>query len=157
MFPHDEYPRLSSSTPIRVALGSFVAGLIGASLGATQGGQTAQLRFRAEHAHKMPDSTAGWYLYHKSKNYHTMQGGVREAFRMGFRTSFWSFIALSLESTVDNCRGAKDMFSTIIASLTVAGAFSVWRKSCLGGDEMIASFGSPISCLPLLDTCTPLS
>lgn len=128
-FPQDSNPRLSMVTPARVGLGSSVAGLIGFSLGATQGGQSAQLRFRAEHAHKMPDSTTGWYLYHKTKNYHAMQGGVREGIRMGLRTGFWSFIALSLESTVDRCRGASDMFSTITASLTVAGAFSLWRKS----------------------------
>ena len=88
----------------------------------------AQLRFRAEHAHKMPDTTAGWYLYHKSKNYHAMQGGIREGFRMGFKTGIWSLVALSLESTVDRYRGSSDMFSTVIATLTVAGAFSLWRK-----------------------------
>lgn len=124
----DSHPRLSMATPARIALGSAVAGLIGFSLGATQGGQAAQLRFRAEHAHKMPDSTTGWYLYHKTKNYHAMQGGIREGMRMGARTGFWSFMALSLESTVDRFRGASDMFSTIIASLSVAGGFSLWRK-----------------------------
>jgi hypothetical protein len=93
-----------------------------------QGGQMAQLRFRAEHAHKMPDTTTGWYFYHKSKNYHAMQGGIREGFRMGAKTSFWSFVALGLESTVDRYRGRSDMFSTTVATLTVAGAFSLWRK-----------------------------
>lgn len=127
-FPLDSHPRLSMATSARVTLGSAAASLIGFSLGATQGGQMAQLRFRAEHAHKMPDSTTGWYLYHKTKNYHAMQGGIREGLRMGARTGFWSFMALSLESTVDRCRGASDMFSTIIASLSVAGAFSLWRK-----------------------------
>lgn len=126
-FPHDSHPRLSLVSPTRITAGSVVSALIGFSLGATQGGNTAQLRFRAEHAHKMPDSTAGWYLYHKTKNYHAMQGGIREGFKMAARTGFWSCMALSLESTVDRCRGATDMFSTIIASLTVAGAFSIWR------------------------------
>lgn len=127
-FPQDVHPRLSTVTPLRVTMGSIVAGIIGLSLGVTKGGQTAQLRFRAEHAHKMPDSTTGWYLYHKTKNYHAMQGGIREGIKMGARTGFWSFMALSLESTVDRCRGASDMFSTIIASLTVAGAFSVLSR-----------------------------
>jgi hypothetical protein len=76
----------------------------------------------------MPDTTTGWYLYHKSKNYHAMQGGIREGFRMGARTGLWSFMALFLESTVDRCRGSSDMFSTMVATLTVAGGFSVWRK-----------------------------
>ncbi|RDA83897.1 hypothetical protein CP532_3368, partial [Ophiocordyceps camponoti-leonardi (nom. inval.)] len=117
--------RLSMATPTRLLFGSLSSGFVGFSLGAMQGGQMAQLRFRAEHAHKMPDSTTGWYLYHKSKNYHAMQGGIREGLRMGVKTSFWTFLALGLESTVDGCRGASDMFSTMIATLTVAGTFSL--------------------------------
>lgn len=120
--------RLSMPTPLRLLLGSGLSGIVGFSLGAVQGGQMAQLRFRAEHAHKMPDTTAGWYLYHKSKNYHAMKGGIREGVRMGAKTSFWSFMALGLESTVDRCRGSTDMLSTIVAALTVAGAFSLWRE-----------------------------
>lgn len=124
----DPHPRLSLTTSTRLVLGAVSAGVIGFSLGALHGGQTAQLRFRAEHAHKMPDTTAGWYLYHKSKNYHVMHGGIREGFRMGAKTSFWSLVALGLESTVDQCRGDSDMFSTAVATLTVAGAFSLWSE-----------------------------
>ncbi|KAF5655607.1 hypothetical protein F25303_541 [Fusarium sp. NRRL 25303] len=127
-FPQDTNPRLSIATPVRLMLGTISSAVVGFSLGATQGGQMAQLRFRAEHAHKMPDTTTGWYFYHKSKNYHAMQGGIREGFRMGLKTGFWSFLALSLESTVDRYRGASDMFSTTIATLTVAGAFSLWQR-----------------------------
>ncbi|KAF4467689.1 tim17 Tim22 Tim23 Pmp24 family domain-containing [Fusarium albosuccineum] len=131
-FPQDAFPRLSVPTSTRLMLGTVSSALVGFSLGATQGGQMAQLRFRAEHAHKMPDTTTGWYFYHKSKNYHAMQGGIREGFRMGFKTGFWSLMALSLESTVDRYRGASDMFSTTIATLTVAGAFSIWpnKRRC---------------------------
>lgn len=129
-FPTETHPRLSIATPTRLLLGSVSSGVIGFTLGAMQGGQMAQLRFRAEHAHKMPDTTTGWYFYHKSKNYHAMQGGIREGFRMGAKTGFWSFVALSLESTVDRYRQSSDMFSTIVATLTVAGGFSLWRE-CL--------------------------
>lgn len=127
-FPAEPHPRLAMMTPSRLLLGSVASSFVGFSLGAVQGGQMAQLRFRAEHAHKMPDTTAGWYLYHKSKNYHAMQGGIREGFRMGLKTGFWSLMALSLESTVDRYRGSSDMFSTVVATLTVAGAFSLWRE-----------------------------
>lgn len=127
-FPAEPHPRLAIMTPSRLLLGSVASSFVGFSLGAVQGGQMAQLRFRAEHAHKMPDTTAGWYLYHKSKNYHAMQGGIREGFRMGLKTGFWSLMALSLESTVDRYRGSSDMFSTVVATLTVAGAFSLWRE-----------------------------
>ncbi|KAF5546502.1 hypothetical protein FMEXI_5524 [Fusarium mexicanum] len=135
-FPQDTNPRLSIATPVRLMLGTISSAVVGFSLGATQGGQMAQLRFRAEHAHKMPDTTTGWYFYHKSKNYHAMQGGIREGFRMGLKTGFWSFLALSLESTVDRYRGASDMFSTTIATLTVAGAFSLWHLGLTKGNRV---------------------
>ncbi|KAG5918061.1 hypothetical protein E4U42_007010 [Claviceps africana] len=137
----DPSPRLSIPTPARVLLGSASSGLIGFTLGAMQGGQMAQLRFRAEHAHKMPDTTTGWYFYHKSKNYHAMHGGIREGFRMAAKTSFWSFIALGLESTVDRYRGCSDMFSTTVATLTVAGAFSLWHGFSLSTAGRTAKLG----------------
>ncbi|EXU98722.1 hypothetical protein X797_008197 [Metarhizium robertsii] len=140
-FPSDPYPRLSISTPARILLGTVSSGVIGFTLGAMQGGQMAQLRFRAEHAHKMPDTTTGWYLYHKSKNYHAMQGGIREGFRMGAKTSFWSFVALGLESTVDRYRGSSDMFSTTMATLTVAGAFSLCHRFSLSTAGRTAKLG----------------
>ncbi|KAJ6785226.1 hypothetical protein PWT90_02960 [Aphanocladium album] len=119
--------RLSMLAPTRLLLGSMASTMIGFMLGGFQGGQMAQLRFRAEHAHKMPDTTTGWYFYHKSKNYHAMQGGIREGFRMGAKTGFWSFAALSLETTVDRMRGCSDMLSTIVATVSVAGMFSLTR------------------------------
>lgn len=128
MFTADPYPRLSIATPTRLLLGSISSGIVGFTLGAMQGGQMAQLRFRAEHAHKMPDTTTGWYFYHKSKNYHAMQGGIREGFRMSAKTGFWSFVALGLESTVDRYRGCSDMLSTMVATLSVAGMFSLTRE-----------------------------
>ncbi|RCI10882.1 hypothetical protein L249_5207 [Ophiocordyceps polyrhachis-furcata BCC 54312] len=133
--------RLSMATPTRLLFGSLSSGFVGFTLGAVQGGQMAQLRFRAEHAHKMPDSTTGWYLYHKSKNYHAMQGGIREGLRMAVKTSFWTFLALGLESTVDSCRGASDMFSTVIATLTVAGTFSLGHKLTLSTTARTARLG----------------
>ncbi|PNP38849.1 hypothetical protein TGAMA5MH_09073 [Trichoderma gamsii] len=140
-FPAEPHPRLAIITPSRLLLGSVASSFVGFSLGAVQGGQMAQLRFRAEHAHKMPDTTAGWYLYHKSKNYHAMQGGIREGFRMGLKTGFWSLMALSLESTVDRYRGSSDMFSTVVATLTVAGAFSLWHRFSLSTAARTAKYG----------------
>ncbi|KAK5987031.1 hypothetical protein PT974_11147 [Cladobotryum mycophilum] len=140
-FPAESHPRLSTMTPTRLLLGSVASGIVGFSLGSVQGGQMAQLRFRAEHAHKMPDTTAGWYLYHKTKNYHAMNGGIREGFRMGTKTSFWSLVALSLESTVDRYRGSSDMFSTVVATLTVAGAFSLWHRFSLSTAARTAKYG----------------
>lgn len=132
--------RLSMLAPSRLLMGSTASGMIGFMLGAFQGGQMAQLRFRAEHAHKMPDTTTGWYFYHKSKNYHAMQGGIREGFRMGAKTGFWSFAALALETTVDRMRGCSDMLSTMVATVSVAGMFSLTRKCFLFDVSLLLVF-----------------
>ncbi|KAJ0167302.1 hypothetical protein CTA2_3320 [Colletotrichum tanaceti] len=133
--------RLSIPTPARIPLAGMLGFGIGATLGLAHGGRTAQLRFRAEHAHKMPTTTTGWYLYHKSKNYHAMQGGLREGIRMGSRLSFWTLLAFSLETTVDRYRGKTDLLSTILASLTVAGSFSLWNRFSLPTAARTARYG----------------
>ncbi|KAK2778811.1 hypothetical protein CKAH01_11585 [Colletotrichum kahawae] len=133
--------RLSIPTPARIPLAGMVGFGIGTALGIAQGGQTASLRFRAEHAHKMPTTTTGWYLYHKSKNYHTVYGGFREGLRMGARLSFWTIMAFGLESTVDRYRGSTDLISTVLASLTVAGAFSLVNRFSLPTAARTARYG----------------
>ncbi|KAG6169671.1 hypothetical protein E4U24_003624 [Claviceps purpurea] len=138
---HDPSIRLSTPVSSRLALGFVSSGTVGFVLGALHGGQTAQLRFRAEHAHKMPDTTTGWYLYHKSKNYHAMRGGISEGFRMAARTSLWTIMALGLESSVDRYRGCSDMFSTTVATLTVAGAFSLWHRFSMSSLSRTAKMG----------------
>ncbi|KAG5958673.1 hypothetical protein E4U58_005305 [Claviceps cyperi] len=138
---HDPSIRLSTPVSSRLILGFVSSGTVGFVLGALHGGQIAQLRFRAEHAHKMPDTTTGWYFYHKSKNYHAMRGGISEGFRMAARTSLWTIMALGLESSVDRCRGCSDMFSTTVATLTVAGAFSLWHRFSMSSLSRTAKMG----------------
>jgi hypothetical protein len=116
------------STPSRLALTALGSFSIGMALGAAHGGKTAQLRFRAEHAHKMPTTTTDWYFYHRSKNYHAAYGGLKEGFKMGSKLSFWAVSMIWLEHTVDRYRGKSDLLSTVIASLTVSGGFSLWSK-----------------------------
>lgn len=106
-----------------VASLSFVAGM---ALGLSHGSQTTGLRFRAENAHRLPTTPTGWYLYHKSKNYNMALGGVKEGFKMGAKVSFWTAAFFSVEEIFDRYRGTKDFVNTVIASLSVAGGFSLW-------------------------------
>jgi len=102
---------------------SFVSGM---ALGISHGSQTAGLRFRAENAHRLPTTPTGWYLYHKSKNYHMALGGVKEGMKMGAKVSFWTAGFFSIEEMFDRYRGTKDFVNTVIASLSIAGGFSLW-------------------------------
>ncbi|KKA30186.1 hypothetical protein TD95_001177 [Thielaviopsis punctulata] len=122
-----DHPRLNLPTDLRLLLTSTSAFLSGALLGMAHGGRTAQLRFRAEHAHKMPQTVTGWYLYHKSKNYHAAQGALREGARMGARVGFWTGLVVLVESVVDGYRGRRDGGSTAVAGTAVAGVFSLYH------------------------------
>jgi len=118
--------RLSIPDFVRIPAASALSFAAGMSLGLAHGSKMAGLRFRAEHAHKLPQTTTGWYLYHKSKNYHLAYGGIREGLRMGARVSFWTTAMFSIEALFDNYRGSMDFCNTVLGCVTVAGAFSLW-------------------------------
>ena len=121
--------RLSLYFPFRVtvaAAGGFFSGML---LGLSHGSQLAGLRFRAENAHRLPTSMTGWYMYHKSKNYHVMFGGGREGLKMGAKMGFWAGTFFTVEEAVDLVRGgSQDFLSSVVAGLSVAGGFSAWSK-----------------------------
>ena len=121
--------RLSIPFPLRITLGGFMGFLGGASIGAAHGGKMAGMRFRAEHAHIFPTTTPGWYLYHKSKNYHAMLGAVKQGLKVGGKISIWATGFLAIEETVDRWRGDRDFMSTVVAGLSVAGGFSFWSMT----------------------------
>lgn len=128
----DEYwrqSRLSLPDIVRIPLAAMASFTVGMGLGIAHGSTMAGMRFRAEHAHKLPTSTTGWYLYHKSKNYNVAVGGIREGLRMGAKVSVWTTAMFGIETLFDHYRGTKDVANTVVACVTVAGGFSLWSKS----------------------------
>jgi len=120
--------RLNIPAPLRIPMATGAAFLIGMGLGTAHGSKMAGLRFRAEHAHKLPTTTTGWWMYHKSKNYHSAYGGLKEGMRMGFKVSFWTVAMFSIEHMFDTYRGTADLLNTVTACVTVAGGFSLWSE-----------------------------
>ncbi|KAK3395734.1 hypothetical protein B0T20DRAFT_44321 [Sordaria brevicollis] len=123
--------RLSIPDAVRIPLASSTALLIGFTLGFSQGMKTAGMRFRAEHAHKLPTTKMGWYFYHKSKNYSSIWGGAKEGARMGAKICFWTTAMFGIEHMFDSYRGTADVFNTVTACVTVSGAFSLWNRFSL--------------------------
>ncbi len=140
--PRINQNRLSLPFKIRLSVATTGAFFTGMFLGLSHGSQTAGLRFRAENSHRFPNSSTGWYLYHKSKNYHMMLGGVKEGLKLGSKVAFWAGGFFVVEEAVDRVRGGKrDFVSTVVAGLSVAGGFSAWSKSnitscALGASEV---------------------
>lgn len=121
--------RLSIPSPVRITYGVLGATFTGMFLGLSHGSKSAALRFRAENAHRFPTTQKGWYLYHKSKNYHSMLGGIKDGLKMAGKLSFLAGSFFCAEVAVDIARGGnKDFASTTIAGSTVAGGFSAWSK-----------------------------
>ncbi|KAI1177293.1 hypothetical protein F4777DRAFT_211005 [Nemania sp. FL0916] len=120
--------RLSIPPLLRIPAAAITAFGIGMTLGLAHGSKMAGLRFRAEHAHRLPTTTTGWYLYHKSKNYHVAFGGVREGLKLGAKLGVLSTALFCAENLFDVYRGTQDLLSTVMASLAVAGGFSLWNR-----------------------------
>ena len=146
--------------PILVAVGGTAGGLLGLIHGANETG----LRFRAENAHRLPTTQTGWYLYHKSKNYVAMLGGIKEGVRMAGRQTFWIGVFVGSEEGVDRARGAvsriwsgmrendhgevegasKDFVSTVFAGLGTAGLFSAWHRFPIPTAARLAKTGAKV-------------
>ncbi len=137
--------RLSLPPPVRIPAAALTAFSVGMTLGLSYGSKMAGLRFRAEHAHRLPTTTTGWYLYHKSKNYHLALGGLKEGIKVGSRLAILSTAMFCAENLFDVYRGTKDMFNTTGAALAVAGGFSLW--SMVAQSPVMLS--PPFSCIPL--------
>jgi hypothetical protein len=141
--------RLSLPAALRIPLATGMSFILGWSLGTAQGSKMAGLRFRAEHAHKLPDSTTGWYMYHRSKNYHVATAGLVEGMKMGMRVSFWTTTMLGIEHMFDTYRGTADVLNTLTSCVTVAGGFSLWSKEtfhdfgCYHADIVSPQIDSP--------------
>lgn len=120
--------RFSMPFVFRLPIATSISFFVGMGLGISHGSQVTGLRFRAENAHRLPTTPTGWYLYHKSKNYQMAYGGVMEGLKMGAKVSIWTAGFFSIEDMFDRYRGTKDFINTIVASLSVAGALSLWSN-----------------------------
>ena len=145
--------RLSIPFGARLPIATSLSFISGMALGITHGSQEAGLRFRAENAHRLPQTTTGWYLYHKTKNYRMALGGVKEGMKMGAKLSFWVAGFFGIEEIFDQWRGRKDFVNTTIASLAVAGVFSLYSISLSIGPRSSQTTTNCSRWVPLDHSC----
>ena len=118
--------RLSMSTSARITCGIIGGALTGLFLGLSRGSTMAGMVFRAENAHRFPTTQKGWYLYHKSKNYHAMIGGLKDGMKVSRQLGFLAGCFFCTEAAVDAARGNKDFASTAVAGSILGCGFSVY-------------------------------
>jgi hypothetical protein len=114
----------------RLGMSLVISFMAGSFLGITHGIRTTRLRFQAENAHRLPTTPTGWYLYHKSKNYITMLGGLKEGGKMGAKVAGGVGIYVMCEEGIDRLRGRRDAGSSVVAGGAVAGGWCLWSE-CL--------------------------
>lgn len=131
-------PRFNIKLGPHGGLATIVAFSTGLALGASHGTTRAALRFRAENAHRFPTDSAGWYQYHKSKNYVSMIGGLKDGMKLGTKLSVGVAGFCLLEEVINQARpGNRDFLSTVTAGLTFSGLYSLigvyfCNKTCVG-------------------------
>lgn len=125
VFDNNNPPRLGTDVGIRLPLSAMAAFASGMALGASHGSTKAAFRFRAENAHRFPTNPTGWYQYHKSKNYASMVGGLKEGTKLGLKVGIGAVAFCIFEETVDHARGNRDFLSTVTAGLSFSGVYSL--------------------------------
>ncbi|KAF2217388.1 hypothetical protein CERZMDRAFT_31636 [Cercospora zeae-maydis SCOH1-5] len=121
--------RLSLPLHSRLPLSTAIASMTGLILGLAKGIQDTNFRFRAENAHRLPTTQQGWFLYHKSKNYNMMLGGIKEGTRQSFKFAAWTGLFFLLEEGEEEIvRDSTDCVSSMLAGLGTAGMFSAWNR-----------------------------
>ncbi|WEW58925.1 hypothetical protein PRK78_004393 [Emydomyces testavorans] len=139
-------PQLGLKLGSHGALATTVAFGTGLALGFSHGSTKAAFRFRAENAHRFPTSAAGWYQYHKSKNYVSMLGGLKDGFKLGAKLSVGVMGFCFLEEIVNQARpGHRDFLSTVTAGLTFSGIYSLLARHDVYTAARTAKLGLKLS------------
>ncbi|KAF2168570.1 hypothetical protein M409DRAFT_36327 [Zasmidium cellare ATCC 36951] len=111
-------------------------------LGLAKGSQDSGLRFQAENAHRLPTTQTGWFLYHKSKNYNMMLGGIVEGMKQAGKFGLWAGCFFVLEEGIDRGRAAG--VRIMLAGLGSAGIFSAWNRLPLPTVARTAKMGAKV-------------
>ncbi|KAL4741271.1 hypothetical protein BDV11DRAFT_183202 [Aspergillus similis] len=128
-FESEAPPRLGMEIGQRLPLTTLSAFSAGLAIGATHGSKKAAYRFRAENAHRFPTTPTGWFQYHKTKNYISIVGGVKEGMKMGFKLGAGALAFCLFEETVDYARhDQRDFISTVTAGLSFSGIYSLLAR-----------------------------
>jgi hypothetical protein len=125
----DHHNRLSRPGPARIvfyftnSLGIFWV------IGFLRARRLAAHQFLAENSHRLPTSDAGWYLYHRAKNYRTVwngfKGGVKYSLAGGACAFFYGYVEEAWDQGVR--RGKVDAGGSFVAGTATAGVYALWK------------------------------
>ncbi|KAK2744589.1 hypothetical protein FQN57_004194 [Myotisia sp. PD_48] len=138
--------RLGIDFGLRLPICTITAFTSGLALGASHGSTKAAFRFRAENAHRFPTNSTAWYQYHKSKNYKSVMGGLKEGTKLGTKLGAGAMAFCLFEEAVDRARnGNRDVFSTVTAGLAFSGTYSLIARHDIYTAARTAKVGLKLS------------
>lgn len=126
----DHHNRLSRPGPARMMF--YVSNGVGMFwvIGFLRTRRLAAHQFLAENSHRLPTSDAGWYLYHRAKNYQVVwrgfKGGLRYAAIGGACAFLYGFIEEVWDQGVR--KGQVDPGGSTVAGAATAGTFAIWNR-----------------------------
>ncbi|KAI2792632.1 hypothetical protein POX_b02672 [Penicillium oxalicum] len=142
LFESDTPPRLGIDVERRIPYAFLSAFSTGMALGYFHGSKKAGLVFRAENAHRFPTTSAGWFQYHKTKNYISVVGGAKDGLKMGMKLGAGALAFCLFEETVDYARhDERDFLSTVTAGLSCSGIYSLLARTAKLGLKMSLAYG----------------
>ncbi|KAJ5628993.1 hypothetical protein N7490_011221 [Penicillium lividum] len=146
LFESDTPPRLGIDVERRIPYATMCAFFPGLALGYVHGSKKAGLLFRAENAHRFPTSSTGWFQYHKTKNYISIVGGVKDGVKLGAKLGAGALAFSLFEETVDYARhDERDFLSTVTAGLSFSGIYSLLARHDVYTAARTAKLGLKLS------------
>ncbi|KAK6496894.1 hypothetical protein TWF481_001874 [Arthrobotrys musiformis] len=101
----------------------------------------SSLIYRAENAHRLPETKGDWYHYHRAKNHYAASRGLAEGFRKAGGVCGYVSLFLVVEGGVDAWKGGVDFVGTVVAGGVTGGVFSVLRKLPLPTKALVVKKG----------------
>ncbi|KAJ2475565.1 hypothetical protein EV174_005228 [Coemansia sp. RSA 2320] len=129
--PARQAPRLQRARlePIdRLAVMAVVGGMAGAVCGGVLGGRQAGRAYLASRAHRLPTTVAGWFFYHKWKNYRVVLGAMRGAAVYAARLGACALAFAAIEAAADRAAGEAQAASSALAGLATATGVSLLAR-----------------------------
>jgi len=126
----DHHNRLSRPGPARLTFYFTYSVAVFSVIGFLRARRFAAHQFLAENSHRLPTSDAGWYLYHRAKNYRVVWRGIKGGFKYGLAGGASAFLYGFVEEAWDQGvrRGKVDALGSVVAGTTVAAAFALLRR-----------------------------
>jgi len=126
----DHSQRLSRPGPARIVFYTTWGFSIFWTIGFLRTRRMVAHQFLAENSHRLPTSEAGWYLYHRAKNYHVAWKGFKGGWKLAFVGGACTYLYAYVEEMWDKHArlGNPDASSSLVAGTVTGGVYALVKR-----------------------------